>query len=411
MIQPSLLTFDAGSQHIKGRPRPGTVSQGVCEIPNYTITSDLSSLEDEWRCFEQGADCTPFQTFDWLSTWQRCIGSNEGVTPIIVVARRETGDPFFLLPLSVRCERFLTPLTFLGHKLCDYNAPLLAPDFSQKVSAASFLTFWKQVQVRLRQTYKFDFVLFDKMPKIVGSQPNPMSELSIMPNASGAHETQLGTNWEQFYLGKRSSATRRNDRKKRNKLAEFGEVRFVTADTPKEINTTFATLVAQKSRKFRQMGVSNLFARTGHKEFFLSMAREVPTLVHVSALRVGSITAAANLGLKFRDRYYHILASHEEGPMSHFGPGAAHLHELMRHAIEQGLARFDFTIGDEPYKLNWADRKAELFDHVRGIGPIGRAGEMVIKAILRVKRFAKNSPTIWKWTRELRRALTSMRVR
>src|ERR1700761_8607185 len=43
-----------------------------------SITSDLESIEDEWRRFEEHADCTPFQTFDWLSAWQRSIGNRAG---------------------------------------------------------------------------------------------------------------------------------------------------------------------------------------------------------------------------------------------------------------------------------------------------------------------------------------------
>lgn len=40
-----------------------------------SITTDLQQIEDSWRDFEQRADCTPFQTFEWLSTWQRHVGA------------------------------------------------------------------------------------------------------------------------------------------------------------------------------------------------------------------------------------------------------------------------------------------------------------------------------------------------
>lgn len=33
-------------------------------------------------------------------------------------------------------------------------------------------------------------------------------------------------------------------------------------------------------------------------------------------------------------------------------------------AIERGFTDFDFTIGDEPYKLDWADRQLVLDDHL-----------------------------------------------
>src|SRR5947209_3051298 len=38
------------------------------------IHGDLAAVEAEWRRFEAVADCTVFQTFDWLATWHRHIG-------------------------------------------------------------------------------------------------------------------------------------------------------------------------------------------------------------------------------------------------------------------------------------------------------------------------------------------------
>ncbi len=86
----------------------------------------------------------------------------------------------------------------------------------------------------------------------------------------------------------------------------------------------------------------------------------------MSRLDVGPTLAAANYGLIFRGRYYHVLASYDDGPVSRFGPGAAHLHDLMRYAIEHGCNEFDFTIGDEPYKHDWCDTEDNALRPSRG---------------------------------------------
>ena len=39
-----------------------------------TIHNDLAAIERDWRAFERDADCTAFQTFDWMSAWHRHIG-------------------------------------------------------------------------------------------------------------------------------------------------------------------------------------------------------------------------------------------------------------------------------------------------------------------------------------------------
>ena len=94
-----------------------------------SLHHDLAAIEQEWRAFEQTADCTPFQTFDWLSAWQRHIGTLNRATPAIVIARRGD-DIVMLLPLAVQRGALTRRLTFLGQELCDYNVPLLAPEGS-----------------------------------------------------------------------------------------------------------------------------------------------------------------------------------------------------------------------------------------------------------------------------------------
>jgi CelD/BcsL family acetyltransferase involved in cellulose biosynthesis len=379
-----------------------TVKQpAVAAAVTVSLTSGLASLEREWREFERSAACTPFQTYDWLSTWQRCVGEKAGVTPAIIAARQH-GKLLFILPLAVRHKGRMRQLTFLGHTLCDYNAPLLAPDFSAHVSDTQFKALWKAALALLQRQCRYDLLLLDKMPEKVGQQSNPMRLLETSLHPSGAHAMALAENWEQFYSAKRSSATRRRDRTKRKKLAELGDLRFITAEAPDEISKTMNALIEQKSRWFQRMGIPNFFEIPGQKEFFHSIATMARPFVHVSQLSVGPNCAAANLGLLFQGCYYHVLASYDDGPTLRFGPGAAHLHDLMRFAIERGCKSFDFTIGDEAYKLDWADFHLELHDHVSGDGLLGRLAVAVMKAKLRAKRFIKRSPLVWSAASKLR---------
>src|SRR5262245_4727123 len=90
---------------------------------NIVVHDDLTSIEPEWRRFQESADCTVFQTFDWLAAWQCHIGRLEGAVPAIVAGRRADGELLFLIPLAVT-PGLVRRLTFLGSDLCDYNAPL-----------------------------------------------------------------------------------------------------------------------------------------------------------------------------------------------------------------------------------------------------------------------------------------------
>jgi CelD/BcsL family acetyltransferase involved in cellulose biosynthesis len=88
--------------------------------------------------------------------------------------------------------------------------------------------------------------------------------------------------------------------------------------------------------------------------------------------------------------------------LSRFGPGAAHLHELMRYAIERGCDAFDFTIGDEPYKRDWCDTELKLYDHIAAVTPRGWLVAAPVMLARRAKRAIKQSPLLWRLVTRLR---------
>ena len=364
-----------------------------------TVYEDLSAIERDWRAFEAHADGTVFQSFDWLASWQRHIGVRSGVRPAIVVARDGAGAILLLLPLAVRSAGLARELAWLGSELCDYNAPLLAPAFAERFDATRFSSLWASITQCLQSNprLRYDFVSLTKMPERIGAQPNPMLGLRVTIHPSGAYLTHLDGDWETFYAATRSPATRRRDRTKRKKLAEFGEIKLVNPASDSEILHTLDTLMEQKAQSFARMGVGNLFAKPGHAEFYRALATEPATrhLVHVSRLDVGATTAAVNLGLTYRDCYYHLLASYDGSELSRFGPGAAHLHELLHQAIERGFRVFDFTIGYELYKRDWCDTELKLYDFIAAATRRGALVAAPMLAAQRLKRWIKRTPVLW----------------
>ena len=361
------------------------------------IHDDLAAVERDWRAFEQIADGTVFQSYDWVSLWQHHIGRRNGVQPIVVTGRDRQGQLLFLLPLGIERGGLARRLTWLGTELCDYNGPLLAPDFGARVDAARFRELWSAICGRLQShpQYCFDVVHFDKMQRVVGAQPNPFVGLGVIPHANGAYVTRLGADWESFYTEKRSSATRRRDRTKRKKLGEFGEVKFVTAQDAQDLSTTLETLMDQKSKSFAAMGVTNLFALPGYSDFYHALSR-MQGFVHVSRLDVGAQIAAANLGLIFRGS---LLS-----PAGELRRRRTVEIRTRRRALctifcatrwSDRCQAFDFTIGDERYKQEWSDGHIVLFDHISPATVRGCIAAAKLYAVGRAKHFIKQNPALW----------------
>jgi D-aspartate ligase len=379
--------------------RHGERTRDIPPRLNIRIFSELGAVEAEWRQFERTADCTAFQTFDWLSTWQKHVGQRRGARPVIAVANFADGDIAFILPLCVMRRHLARQLCWLGQDLSDYNAPLLAPDFSQRVAPKDFLAAWQELQVHMQcePLLRCDWIEFEKMPQTVGGQTNPFMHLGVTPNRNSAHLAHLGEDWEKFYIAKRSSATRRRDRSKRRHMEQFGDICFVTAADGADARGTLEILMEQKSRALARKGIADIFAPPGHREFFLDLASNPKTrhLVHVSRIEIGDVCAAANLGIVFGDCYYHVLASYVDSQVAHYGPGALHLRELLAYAIKHGFKRFDFTVGDEQYKFDWCDTVLKLFDYAATTTWRGLPARIFSGVQRRGKRLIKQTPLLW----------------
>jgi CelD/BcsL family acetyltransferase involved in cellulose biosynthesis len=364
------------------------------------IYTDLDAVESEWRSFQQIAEGTAFQTFEWLSAWQRHIGARDRVVPVIVVGRFANGKTAFIAPLAIEPRHRAKRLRWLGQDLCDYNAPLLSRDFSLRVRSERFLAIWQELQLQLQSDSRLrhDWIEFEKMPQTVGVQINPFTSLSVAPNANSAHITQLGDNWETFYRAKRSSATRRHDRAKRKHMAEFGEISFSTVTEPDDVQRTLETLWHQKKQIFARKGIADIFARPGYREFFADIASHPHArhLVHVSRVDIGTTCAAANFALTFGGCYYHVVSSYCDGQLTRYGPGTLQLRELLAHAIGMGLRLFDFTIGDEHYKLEWSDLRLKLYDYTAAATWRGLPASFASIVRQRLKHFIKQTPLAWR---------------
>ena len=372
--------------------------EGVFEDIRFTVHEDLAALATEWRAFEREADGTVFQTYEWLSCWQRHVGMRQGARPAVVLGRDAQGL-LFLLPLAVRPAGFVRALEWLGSDLCDYNGPLLAPRFAERVDRARFLALWGKIAQCLQgcARLRHDIVRLTKMPERVGAQPNPLLALGVTVNPSGAYLTQLAGDlgrilYRQALLGDaparphQAQAARRFGRGASRHPAERGGDR---ADARSLDGAEGALLRAHGRRQsVRLSGPCRI----------LSRARQrcgKPPLAHVSRLDVGATAAAINLGLVHRGRYYHLLASYDDGEVSRFGPGVAHLHDLMQYAIAQGCGLFDFTIGDEGYKRDWSDTELALYDHIAAVTLRGALVALPLTAARRLKRWIKQTPLLW----------------
>ncbi len=359
-----------------------------------SVHNEFSSVQAIWRQFEKTADCFAFQTFDFLESWYEHIGHRSSIDLQIVVAWGTDAVPLMILPLGIEKAGFARKLTWLGGDVTDYNAPLLAPAFAEHVKPGEFSRLWTDI---LAAIPAHDWVELLYQPALIDNQANPFMELPAHLNASGAHMTLLGGDFEKFYKGKRSSKARSHLRNRRKKLEALGEVTFVYPDTQADISASVENLIQLKTASLNAMGVRNFLADPGYGEFYKLLAEKLsgPSDVHVCHLEVGGKYVAGIWGLVHRKRFYYLLASYDGAGFGRFKPGVQTLVETMRWATDQGIEVFDFTVGDESYKGTWCEMHIDLHNHLSANTVRGALAAMRARGFLAAKRKIKQTPLLW----------------
>ncbi len=371
-----------------------------------SVHNEFSSVETVWRRFEKVADGFAFQTFNFLETWYEHIGSRAEIDLQIVVAWGSKAKPLMILPLGIEKTGGLRKLSFLGGDLNDYNAPLLAPNFLDHVAPGEFASLWSDIQSVLPD---YDVAELMRLPAMVDGQPNPLLELGRQLNASGAHMTTLGQDFDAYYDKKRNSKAKRHFRSRRKKLEAMGETRYVHPESPKAIEASVAKLVELKSAALKAMGANDFLSKPGYVDFYkaLSVKTGADGGAHVSHMEVAGDYVAGNWGLVHKGRFYYLLASYDGPKFGRFAPGVQALVETMRWAVGKGIDTFDFTIGDERYKHEWCETKIDLHDHLSSESLKGKVFLVKSQVMLAAKRKIKQTPILWETFTRMRERLAA----
>jgi hypothetical protein len=166
--------------------------------------------------------------------------------------------------------------------------------------------------------------------------------------------------FEAHVASRRSTLGADSGRKRRRLEQRHGPVHFRWDD---DRPAALEAVLAWKSAQYARSSVPDCFAVPQN----VAMFRELRDrgLVILSSLSAGERVVAAHLGALWRGRLSWWVPAYDRELMS-FSPGRLLLEDLLRESHARGLAEFDFLLGDEAYKYQYAT-------HLRAVGSIGRA--------------------------------------
>lgn len=311
------------------------------------------------------SDCamTVFQSRAWLDAWTKAYApASDGLFTALIQDSAD-GIPCLALPLVRERRGCLRVLTMPDRGVSDYLAPWLRPDYAP--SPEVFADHWRQLVAALP---KADLLALDKMPAMVGGRANPLAGLArVRPAGINRHPLPLDRPYEEIVAARFDGSCMRSLDKKRRKLERKGELVFTpwTADAPA---TLLDEILAWREHRFEDRNAPEKLARDAH--FYRTLFRQTDvgrmmTLTLDGKLIAGCYGTEANGAIQ-------LLGVAYDEAWKNWSPGLLVMCDAVRWASERGLGEFDFTIGDESYKLNFGVDDEPLYRLCEPLTLMGR---------------------------------------
>lgn len=324
---------------------------GGWEVEALGALDALAAREAAWRAtLAEAATGQLFLEPEWVLPLFETYGGR----PRVLLLRGPEGARAAAL-LEARCTGGARVLRPPGLGVSDY-LDLLLPDDSAAASRAV-----ATLLDGLRRAGGWD--LFD-LPNLPSESPT--AELVVRAARERGMDAErirtygrpfltLEGSWERF-LGSRPQKLRYNLRTRRRQLAALGEVRYRHYTRPEELAAPLERAVAIHARRWAGQRTGTTFSRSERaRRFYAEAARRLAARgwLDFSTLELDGRPIAFCLGFVYRGRYHYYLPAFEP-ELARFGPSTDLLAHLIERAYGAGLAEFDFMLGDEVYKAQWA---------------------------------------------------------
>ena len=182
-------------------------------------------------------------------------------------------------------------------------------------------------------------------------------------------------------------------RRHENKLRRRGWVATRHLTTAAEIAPRLDPFFTQHRARWAGSPYPSLFHDPRQRALYRALVRELSGSgwLRFTEVHLDGAVVAAHLGFVQGGRYYWYKPCFDPA-LAHLSPGEVLLKHLIERAVEEAVAEFDFTIGDEPFKQRFATRSRTVRRlHVTR----SRAAALALRCQLKVRRAAAAAWRRW----------------
>ncbi|WP_412064803.1 GNAT family N-acetyltransferase [Rhizobium sp. SYY.PMSO] len=365
------------------------------------VFDSMAPLEAEWRALEQDDLASLHQSYDWCAAWVESFRY-----PLAILRGSIGGRVAFILPLEITRSHGIRRAEFIGARHSNINTGL----FSAEFLAGGDLTPADAIAVAAALRGKADLAILRNVPLEWRGRRNPLASLPAVENQNHAFQLPFLDSFEAS-LKQVNAKRRRKKYKHQSRLLDArGGYEYVIAE-PDQQGALLDLFFHQKAIRFKDAGLPDVFDDTAtraalHRLLRCRTGSGSDSMLQMHALRLrgeheGHIPAVAALSRKGG----HVIcqfASIDEAFVAEASPGELLFWLTIERLHREGVAIFDFGIGDQIYKRSWCPMETVQHDLILPISGIGRLAATAQRSITRAKAAIKSNRKLYAFVQRLR---------
>ncbi|TQF26723.1 cellulose biosynthesis protein CelD [Bradyrhizobium sp. UNPF46] len=327
-----------------------------------SATSDIAiEFVRDWREAASRLNAghrTAFQHGYWLDAWYQAF---DDVAPLIaVISDAATGKDIAVVPMISHVRRGIRIVEFADLGVSDNNAPILAVDAALDAAAAQAIS--RALVAALRALPdRFDLLRLRKMPAQLGGRPNPLVSLGRIGSCSlNGNLVLMGDDYADY----QASIKRMQMPRCWRVFSRHEGARFEIATNVARAHELMDVMDVQQQARMRKLGSPFVLNDETHARFYREVARQgvAEGYAVLTALVCDEGVVATALGVRHGATYYLLRISHGGDSWSSCSPGLLVAERTMAALHEEGVRRFDLSIGNQDYKRRFGAERVPLTD-------------------------------------------------
>ena len=329
-------------------------------VETITDPGRFAGLREGWRRLQEAGDAGPFNAWEWLYPWYRRCGGDRQLR-ILAAYHRRTGELVGLLPLSLQTRSLLGRRVRVLRYLADAQAGSDYLDLMTARGRRSVVT--RAFTQALRQSAG-DWDVLDLRDMDERSDTLHAFEAAFR----GSHDTQQSDAsccpWtaldsaESFDGFLYRTSRRHNYLRRLRWLRKQPGFRIEITTDPRELARPMSEFFRLHQLRWRGHGGSGAIDDAASEAFHRDATH---LFAERGELRLYTLwlgeQALASVYAIVSNGTFHYYQSGYDPAWSNRSVGLVLIGATFEDAIELGQREYDFLRGEEPYKMDWTDRK------------------------------------------------------